>query len=224
MDKKKNYQALKKYSLDQGVDLFGVAGINPIKHEFLLNKKVLAKVDKAISLGTRLSAGVLEEIEKHPTKLYYYHYKTLNALIDQTTIKIANFIQRKGFLAIPIPASQVVDWEKQQAHLSHRLIGVLAGVGWFGRNNLLVNKNIGCQFRLSTILTDIPLALDKSSKDNCAECRICVEACPAGAIGEKPEDFQVQKCSDKLKEFYKLKLADQYICGVCVNLCRGKKK
>ena len=204
--------------------MFGVAGIKEIKHDFALAKKVLDKFDKAISLGVRLSSSVLEEIENAPTKLYFYHYKTANALLDQLTLRVANFIQQKGFLALPIPASQIVDWQKQTGHLSHKKIGELAGLGWIGRNNLLVNKNLGSQFRLSTILTDMPLRLDSPIKENCGHCRSCVIMCPAGAIKENPPDFDRIKCLEKLKEFQKQRLVDQYICGVCVNACGGKRK
>ena len=81
---KRNYHLIKKFCLAQGVDLFGVADIRPIKNEIAISVKVLEKLDRAVSLGTRLSTAILEEIEASPTRLYYYHYKTLNALIDQT--------------------------------------------------------------------------------------------------------------------------------------------
>ena len=64
-----------------------------------------------------------------------------------------------------MPASQIVDWEKQTAHLSHKKIGELAGIGFIGRNNLLVNPEIGSRFRLATILTNMPLEPDKKLKE-----------------------------------------------------------
>lgn len=219
MDKNKNYLNLKKFSLGLGIDLFGAADIEKIKKDFALSGKLLEKLDKAISLGVRLSAGILEEIDCLPTRLYFYHYKTANALLDQLTFKISNSIQKKGYLSIPIPASQIVDWQKQSAHLSHKKIAHLAGLGWIGRNNLLVNNDYGSQFRLSTILTDMPLKLDKPTKQNCAACFSCIKACPAQAIKNEPTDFDHIKCFEKLKEFQKQRLVDQYICGVCVNAC-----
>ncbi|MDD4899322.1 MAG: 4Fe-4S binding protein [Candidatus Omnitrophica bacterium] len=221
---KKSYNAqLKKYCLAQGIDLFGVADIEKIKKDFLISPNLQEKLNCAVSLGVRLSGGVLEEIKNAPTRLYFHHYRTANVYLDQAALKIAHFIERKNYLAVPIPASQIVDWEKQTGHLSHKHIGVLAGLGWIGRNNLLVNKNLGCHFRLATILTDMPLKADQASKDSCAGCRLCVEVCPAGAIKEKPEDFSHLVCFEKLKEFQKKRLTDQYICGVCVNACRGGK-
>ncbi|MFH1198928.1 MAG: hypothetical protein V1650_02045 [Candidatus Omnitrophota bacterium] len=220
----KNYIALKKFCHAQGIDLFGVADIAEIKKDFMLSQEILAKVDKAISLGTRLSRGVLDEIKDAPTRLYFHHYRTLNMFLDQAARIICQKIEKKGFLAIPIPASQIVDWQNQKGHLSHRHVAVLAGLGWIGRSNLLVNEEIGSQFRLATILTDMPLKTDKFLQKNCDTCQICVKMCPAQAIKESPKDFDYAKCLDKLKDFQKQRLVDQYICGVCVSACKGLKK
>jgi epoxyqueuosine reductase QueG len=221
-DKKLHYKSLKKFCTQLGCELFGVADISGIKEEFVISEKLRAKLSSAICIGMRLSRAVLQDIDSSPTKLYFYHYKTVNAALDQAAVKAANFIQAKGFLALPVPASQIVDWEKQSAHLSHKKLGALAGLGWIGRNNLLVNKKLGSQFRLATILTDLPLAADKPAKENCGACRICVISCPAKAVKESALEFDHQACFAKLKEFQKQRLVDQYICGVCVNACSGK--
>lgn len=223
MDRNKNYLDLKKISLNSGADLFGVADIRGIKNEFALSKNLLEKLDKAICIGVRLSEAVLEEICDSPTRLYFHHYRTLNSFLDQLALRITNYIQKKGYLVLPIPASQILDWQKQTAHLSHKKIGALAGLGWMGRNNLLVNKTFGSQFRLTTILTDMPLKLDKPAKDNCGKCGICLTVCPAAAIKDNPQDFDHIKCFEKLKEFQKQRLVDQYICGICVNACKRKR-
>ena len=123
---------------------------------------------------------------------------------------------------MPIPASQMVDWQKQTAHLSHKKIGYLAGVGWIGRNNLLVSKEYGSQFRLSTILTNMPLKMDEPLKENCGSCRMCVVLCPAQAIKEEVKEFDHLKCYAQIKEFQKQKLVDQNICGICINNCKGR--
>lgn len=222
MQTHKNYQELKKISQDSGADLFGVADISGIRGEFLLSGKIIKKFDKAICLGTQLSRPVLEEIELAPTRLYFHHYRTLNNFLDQLALKVASYIQKKGFWALAIPASQILDWEEQKAHLSHKSIGRLSGLGWIGRNNLLVSPSLGSQFRLVSILTDMPLEADKPLKRDCGECRLCVSVCPAGAIGDDPQSFDHQRCFAKLKEFQKQHLVSQYICGVCVKACKPR--
>ena len=221
MDKNKSYLELKKFSQEQGADLFGVADIRNIKKDFLLSRDLLEKLDQAICLGIRLSGSILEEIENAPTRLYFHHYRTVNALLDQIALKTANYIQNKGYLALPIPASQILDWQNQKAHLSHKKLGVLAGLGWIGRNNLLVNEKLGSQFRLASILTSLPLKTDKPVRKDCGDCRFCVKICPSGAIKEQAEDFDHNRCFEKLKEFQKQRLVDQYICGICVKVCKG---
>ena len=219
-----NYISLKKLCTDMGADLFGVADIQGIKESFLISPKILEKIDKAISLGIMLSKTILEEIDNVPTQLYSHHYKTVNTLLDLIALKASYFIQKAGYKAISIPASQILDWQTHKAHLSHKEVACLAGLGWIGRNNLLVNKGLGSCLRLVTILTDMPLTIDKPSYDNCGACHACIEICPAQAIKENPADFDHKKCYDKLKEFERKKIVTQYICGVCVNACRGDKK
>jgi len=218
----RNYLVLKKFSLKEGADLFGVAAISDIKHTFLVSQKTTAKLNLAVCLGVRLSGSVLEEIEQAPTRLYFHHYRTVNVSLDQLALKLANFIQKKGFQALPIPASQILDWQNQRAHLSHKQIGYLAGLGWIGRNNLLVNKKLGSQFRLVSILTDMPLKEDMPCEDSCGKCSLCVKICPAQAIKEERANFDHLGCFEKLKDFQRQRLVDQYICGVCVNVCKGK--
>lgn len=222
MDKNKNYLNIKRFCLEQGADLFGVADISEIRKDFAISPVLLEKLDKAICLGVGLSRGVLEEIMEAPTRLYFHHYKTANVFLDQLAFKAAKFIQKKGFLAIPIPASQILDWKNQKAHLSHKKLGSLAGLGWIGRNNLLVNKGFGSQFRLVTILTDLPARIDKTAKNDCGTCVSCIKVCPAGAIKQNHLEFDHIACFEKLKEFQKQRLVDQYICGVCARVCKGK--
>jgi len=215
---------IKKICLDEGADLFGVADIGSVSQDFLFSDSFKKKIKCAICLGVRVSEAILEEIEDQPTKIYFHHYRTVNMFLDQLALKIAIKIQRKGNLAIPVAASQIVDWQKQDAHLSHKKIGILAGLGWIGRNNLLVNEKLGSQFRLVTILTDLELKPDKVLEKDCGNCRLCVEVCPVGAIKDRPEEFDHMKCFDKLKEFQKQKVVSQYICGICVKACKGKDK
>ena len=219
MSKLENYREIKKFCLNWGADLFGAADISGMKDAFLISQEVIQPLNNAISLGARASREVLAEIQQHPTKLYFHHYRTINMFLDQLALRLSNYIQNLGFKSLPIPASQILDWQKQTAHLSHKHIGYLAGLGWIGRNNLLVNKNLGSHFRLVTVLTDMPLKLDSPSKEDCGNCRACVVICPVKSIKENQRNFDHQGCFALLKEFQKQKVVDQYICGICVKAC-----
>jgi epoxyqueuosine reductase QueG len=225
-----HYEKLKTFCQQKGAALFGVADISGVKKDFNLNSEEIYGLDKAISIGFLLSRKVLDGIKDHPTKLYYQHYKQVNAFLDRLALEVVNLLQQDGYLGLAIPASHIIDWEKQTAHVSHKKIAQLAGLGWLGRNNLLVNKDFGAQFRLVTILTDAPLAetyavgATRRVAPTCNNCRACISACPAGAIKENSEDFDHIACYEKLREFRKLGYTDQFICGTCVKACRGKTR
>lgn len=220
-----NYQKLYHWALERGVSLFGVADIQAFKKDILhLKKGTIDSFVSGVSLAIRLSNSVLEEIEDRPTQLYFHHYRQANFFLDRVAFRLVHFIQGMGCDALPIPASQIVDWEHQQGHLSHKKVAIEAGLGWIGRNNLLVNPNYGARIRLVTVLTDLPLKHDHPVEGDCSECRKCLAVCPAGAIKERQEDFDHLKCFEQLRLFKKRDHIGQYICGVCVKACRGSKK
>jgi len=221
---KQKYLELKEIALREGASLFGIADMNIVRtDDFLIDKQLLEKLQFAISIGVVLSPAVLDEIIDHPTQLYFHHYRQINMLLDQIALKITHYIIRENYSALPIAASQIIDWQNQRAHLSHKRIGVAAGLGWIGRNNLLVNSELGSQFRLVTILTDMPLETDNPIKEDCGDCEKCINICPAQAIEEDQKDFDHIKCYEKLKEFQKKGYVGQYICGLCVKVCNRIK-
>ncbi|MBI5199807.1 MAG: epoxyqueuosine reductase [Nitrospirae bacterium] len=171
-------------------------------------------------MGVRVSESVLKGIKNHPTRHYLHHYKTINYFLDHIALKITLAIESMGFSAMPIPTSQIIDWEKQTAHLSHKMIAFRAGIGWIGRNNLLVHPDYGAKIRLVTVLTDLPLIENRIVEGDCGECRKCIEICPAGALKESYKDYDKKACLDKLKYFSKTYGIGQYICGFCVKVCR----
>lgn len=213
--------SLKNYAFQIGISLFGVADISEEKKRFNLSDRLKADFRRALSIGKRLIVSILEDIEDRPTPLYFHHYRQLNFFLDRAAFLISSRIQDSGYRAMPIPASQIIDWEKQRAHLSHKKIGQLAGLGWIGRNNLLVNPDFGAQFRLVTVLTDMPLSPDRPLDLDCGNCKRCLSSCPAKAIRERQQDFDHLACFEKLKEFRRLRIVSQYICGICVKACQA---
>ncbi|HEK85256.1 MAG TPA: epoxyqueuosine reductase [Candidatus Aminicenantes bacterium] len=219
-----NYELLKSYALDfLGLDLFGVADVTSIRGSFLLPSTLVSRYDYGISLGKEVFLSVLDDLKDAPTLLYFHHYRQLNSFLDRAALQLASFITARGYLALPIAASQVIDWKNQKAHLSHKKIGELAGIGWLGRNNLLVNPRLGSRFRLVTVLTNLPLKTDQPIPFSCGDCHRCQQVCPVQAIKEKPSEFDHLSCFEKLKEFRNRGLVGQYICGLCVKACYGQK-
>ncbi len=218
----KNYGELRKLAQNMGACLFGVADVNSIKDEFLLPSSLLKHLPKGISLAAPVSGEVLDDIQDRPTPLYYHHYRQLNFFLDRMALKLSLFLQRQGCRALPIPASQIIDWQEQRGHLSHKKIAQKAGLGWIGRNNLLVNPRFGARIRLVTILTNMPLWCDEPIGHDCGNCRECISSCPAQAIKESPGGFDHPGCFEQLRLFQKKGYAAQHICGICVKACPGK--
>ncbi len=84
---------------------------------------------------------------------------------------------------------------------------VEAGLGWIGRNSLLLNRRLGSFLLLGEIVTTLPLApvtadsdyvaRPQEGKDLCGECRRCMEACPNGAIAA-PRIIDTRRCISRL--------------------------
>jgi epoxyqueuosine reductase QueG len=222
-EEKERYEELKKFVLQEGASLFGVAETSAVKDKFhLLSPKALQGLERAISVAFHLSDRVLEDVVEGPTKLYFFHYQRVNMLLDELALKINNFIQSQGWEALPIPASQLVDWEKQLAHISHKHVAVQAGIGWIGRNNLLINPHFGARVRLITVLTNMPLQADQPAVFGCGECYACLTSCPSQSIKKDPKDFDHIGCYHQIKALVKAAGISQNICGLCVKACRGK--
>lgn len=214
---------IKKLLTSAGATIFGVADIGQIKKDFKIKKNIINKLNRAVCIGVRLSDAIIDEIDDHPTLAYYHHYRRINNLLDDICLKLTNFIQREGFYAYPVAASLIADWHSQKACVSHKHIAVKAGLGWIGRNNLLVTEEFGCRVRFASVLTDMPLKPAETLKIDCGSCKACIDVCPADAIKMEQKNFDHIKCFEKLKEFRKKGYVGQYICGICLKICKPKK-
>ena len=224
-DAQQNVLKIKTLCQQWGGSLFGVADLSSYKkEEILLSPSSVNRFSYGISVGFHLSDAILEEIENQPTPLYFHHYQRVNILLDTIGLIVTSTIQNLGYQAVPIPASQMVDWKTQKGHLSHKHLAWAAGLGWMGRNNLLVNEQFGSRIRLVSILTDLPLVIDPPSIKDCGSCLDCLSVCPAGAIKVRQEEFDHLRCYEQLRTFAKTLHFSHNICGVCVKACRGQRK
>lgn len=225
--KTSEWSALRDWIHGQGPFQVAAGSVEEIKADFELGKEQdLTGMDYAVSLACPLPRESLMGIKTGPTLLYKHLYQQVNYLLDRTALLIALRVQAAGFRAIPIPASQLIDWERLRAHVNHRQVAAHLGQGWYGRNNLLVTPARGAQVRLATVLVSAVLAepgpwADQKGESGCGLCRKCVAVCPVGAIHEGPADFDLPACAARTREFEKQRGIGQRICGVCVRACRG---
>ena len=104
-----------------------------------------------------------------------------------------------------------IDPDMQQgiSILPQKSIARIAGLGFIGKNNLLVTKNYGCAFTMCSVLTDIPVVTENYPiiQSNCGNCEACIKACPANALlgndwtksGSRESVVDVSKCCCALR-------------------------
>lgn len=109
--------------------------------------------------------------------------------------------------------------------LLERSIAERAGLGWIGKNSLLLNPVYGSYVFLGEILTTLDLPADEPISDGCGECRICIDACPNQAITED-RGIQAQRCLSQLTQkktlpadVYSLLGGRIYGCDTCQEVC-----
>jgi epoxyqueuosine reductase QueG len=174
-------------------------------------------------------------ISDRPIPIYVSVYQTANRLLDDIAFRAAAMLQNDGFYSLPIPASQVLDRKNWQAAITHKAVARTAGLGWQGKNLLLITPRYGSGVRLVTVLTDAPLTADIPVKNRCGKCTLCRDACPVGAIKgvstedhykDRDEALYFSRCADKLsEEFAKLPDIGVPVCGICIKVCPfGRKR
>ena len=102
-----------------------------------------------------------------------------------------------------------------------------AGLGWIGKNSLLLRKGVGSFFFLAEIICNIELSPDQPQTDHCGECTTCIDACPTQAIVQ-PQVIDSTRCVSYLTiedktwpESIEISKTESwaYGCDVCQDVC-----
>jgi epoxyqueuosine reductase len=113
------------------------------------------------------------------------------------------------------------------APVLERAWAVQAGIGWIGRNSMLISKRNGSFFFLAEMITDLQLTFDLAFGGNyCGDCSRCVDACPTGAIS----DFTID--ASRCISYLTIELKDEmspvqkgsynkwiFGCDICQDVC-----
>lgn len=99
------------------------------------------------------------------------YHKTLRKRLQKFAQKISLEVGDRGYRAF-------VD----SAPVLERAIAEQAGLGWIGKNTMLINKQAGSFFFLGELFTNLPLIADEPTSHHCGSCQACLTICPTQAI------------------------------------------
>ena len=133
---------------------------------------ICVRMDYALERENSFSA--LQEQDKAYISRYArgrdYH-KLIRKRLQQLADRIEDVVGEFGFRAF-------VD----SAPVLERALAEKSGLGWIGKNTMLINKEAGSWFFLGELFTDLPLPVEKSASGHCGSCTSCIEVCPTDAF------------------------------------------
>lgn len=186
---------------------------------------------RAVSIGIRINQACAEILACHSEKsllmTHLFHVsEVINKTLDLLGLETARHLEAAGHRAFPVPAEQlVVGGYRQMAVFSHKLAARLAGLGWIGKNSLLIHPIHGPRVRLVTVLTDAPLPTGTPVEPRCGTCRACERVCPVKAIighsfspdRSRENQLNVKACVDYRSSRGESLGVDT--CGLCLQAC-----
>lgn len=216
------------YLKSLGASLVGFADLSNFNNEANNNMKY------GIAFAVRLKPEVIKEIHNGPTEEYFEEYKRVNSELDNIAMLCAQYIKKQGYNAIEQTSTYVTSDDNLSTSLPHKTVATRAGLGWIGKNALLVTKEYGSAIRLCSVLTDMPLITNEPiNESRCGSCKSCEVNCPAKAVKgslwnlsiKREELIDPFKCREKARELLKEKIGvEMSLCGKCIEVCPYTKK
>lgn len=183
--------------------------------------KLVPGAKSVISLAYNYYTEQKQEDETAPKISMYALGEDYHFVIKEKLRELVSVIQEKHG---DFNARVFVD----SAPILERVWAKKSGLGWIGKNTLLINKQSGSYFFLAEIVCDIDLEYDGPIKDYCGTCTKCIDACPTDAI-EEPYWVNGSKCIS----YFTIELKDEIIpnefkgkfdnwmfgCDICQEVC-----
>jgi len=181
-------------------------------------------VDGAKSVVSLMYNYYTEEEQQDPKapKISRYAYgKDYHFIIKRKLWALMDFIQQEigevnGRYFVDSAPVLERDWARR------------AGIGWMGKNTMLIHPKAGSYFFLSELIIDLELDYDSPIKDYCGTCRRCIDACPTDAISPEGYVLDGSKCISYFTIELKESLPDEYKgkfenwmfgCDICQEVC-----
>lgn len=214
---------LKEYLRSLGASLVGFADLSNI--DALLRNNM----NFGIAFAVKISPLTVENINGGPTEEYYKEYNEINKLLDSIADACVKYIEELGYSAIGQTTTYVTEDNNLSTPLPHKTVATRAGLGWIGKNALLITPEYGSAVRISSVITDMPLSPDSPiNESKCGSCTRCADACPASAINgvlwnvnsKRDELIDAAKCRKKARELLKQRIGiEMSLCGKCIEVC-----
>jgi len=155
-------------------------------------------------------------VDKDKWNVYAGEYRVINGHLDDISEKIA---EKCGGIAIAATLGGLVGKvgnvsDYYPLTISHRVVAENAGLGWRGKNGLIVNERFGCAMRFASIMTGLQMPRGKKVEPKCGSCMACIEACAILKNKDRLPDFR-ESCRRFIKS---LALSDE-VCGKCIKSC-----
>jgi epoxyqueuosine reductase len=214
------------------VDYLGFADLGACQDDLVkMGGPVVKRFPFGISIGIRIPDAIVDHLPQGADpniacEYRTYCYDVLNDRLNTVASVISSFLNREGYRTLPIPAASRTDQEKALPTVSHKMIAHIAGLGWIGKNCLLITPDHGPRLRLISVLTEAPLdAVDNPLEQRCGDCTRCADICPVKAI--KGKNYRKGDSREQRLDFLRchnhfedLKKTREYaVCGLCLYVC-----